>query len=109
LPSTTLTLTAPYPPQLATIATQQLNEQWADPNNKKREEIFKREEEVDSDEEYDRRMEEIERKEQAEREAKEAAARPKSKGRGWGALKKAPVKETLEKVKKVVCAGVLRC
>lgn len=94
--------------QLATIATQQLNENWADPKNKQREEIFKREEEVDSDEEYDRRMEEIAKKEKAEKEALEAATlRPKSKGRGWGALKKAPVKETLEKVKKVVCARAL--
>ena len=93
--------------QLATIATQQLNENWANPQNKQREEIFKREEEVDSDEEYDRRMEEIARKEKAEKEALDASLRPKSKGRGWGALKKAPVKETLEKVKKVVCARAL--
>jgi len=85
--------------QLATIATQQLNENWANSKNKQREKIFKREEEVDSDEEYERRMAEIERKEKQAAEA--AAFRPKSKGRGWGALKKAPVKETLEKVKKV--------
>jgi len=87
--------------QLATIATQQLNENWANPKNKRREEIFKREEEADSDEEYDRRMEEVERKEREAKDAAEAANAPKSKGRGWGALKKAPVKETMEKVKKV--------
>ncbi len=86
--------------QLATIATQQLDESWANPKNKAREIIFKREEEVDSDEEYDLRMAEIERQERLAKEAEEFAKLPKAKSRGWGALKKAPVKETIEKVKK---------
>jgi uncharacterized ubiquitin-like protein YukD len=94
--------------QLATIDTQQLNKDWANGENKQREEIFKREEEVDSDEEYDARMAELERIEKEKKEAAEAALRPKSKGRGWGALKKQDIKKTTTIVKKAIVKEKLK-